>query len=280
MTPPMRRHWMTLLATLAIGVQAGPAASADTAPDLLSGRGFFSAGMFSNHTDLQIRFDPSSLKAGTEVDWDQRFGLADTHRFRAEGLWRFKPRHHLRFLYTDYSQTDGARIDKEIQWGEDLIPVNSDVTGRLGFEIVELAYEYSVLKRADYELAASVGVHYTALSAELIATLNSVGIGSRVVGGEAPVDAPLPVVGLRGLWRLGRNVYLDAQVQYFSLTINDIAGSLSNRRAALIWQPSTRWGVGVGYDAFEVDVQLKDGDFRGTVDWAYRGPQLFVNYTF
>ena len=280
MAPPMRRHWTTLLATLAIGAQTGPAASAEAAPDLLSGRGFFSAGMFSNHTDLQIRFDPSSLKAGTEVDWDQRFGLADTHRFRAEGLWRFKPRHHLRFLYTDYSQTDGARIDKEIQWGDELIPVNSDVTGRLGFEIVELAYEYTVLTRPNYELAASLGVHYTALSAELIATLNSAGIGSRAVGGEAPIDAPLPVVGLRGLWHLGKNVYLDAQVQYFSLTVNDIAGSLSNRRAALIWHPSTRWGVGVGYDAFEVDVRLKDGDFRGTVDWAYRGPQIFLNYTF
>ena len=276
----MRRHWTTLLAMLAIGAQTGPAASAEAAPDLLSGRGFFSAGMFSNHTDLQIRFDPSSLKAGTEVDWDQRFGLADTHRFRAEGLWRFKPRHHLRFLYTDYSQTDGARIDKEIQWGDELIPVNSDVTGRLGFEIVELAYEYTVFKRPNYELAASLGVHYTALSAELIATLNSAGIASRAVGGEAPIDAPLPVVGLRGLWHLGKNVYLDAQVQYFSLTVNDIAGSLSNRRAALIWYPATRWGVGVGYDAFEVDVRLRDGDFRGAVDWAYRGPQIFLNYTF
>jgi len=249
------------MALFALGACAGPASATEPAPDLLSGKGFFSAGMFSNHTDLQIRFDPSSLKVGTEVDWDQRFGLADSHRFRVDGLWRFRPRHHLRFLYTDYSQTDGARIDKEIQWGDELIPVNSDVTGRLGFEIIELAYEYTVLKRPTYEVAASLGVHYTALSAELIATLTSAGAGSRTVGGEAPVDAPLPVVGLRGLWHLGKNVYLDAQVQYFSLTVNDIAGSL-------------------GYDAFEVDVKLRDGDFRGTVDWAYRGPQIFVNYSF
>lgn len=178
------------MALFALGACVGPASATEPAPDLLSGKGFFSAGMFSNHTDLQIRFDPSSLKVGTEVDWDQRFGLADSHRFRVDGLWRFKPRHHLRFLYTDYSQTDGARIDKEIQWGDELIPVNSNVTGRLGFEIVELAYEYTVLKRPTYEVAASLGVHYTALSAELIATLTSAGAGSRTVGGEAPVDAP------------------------------------------------------------------------------------------
>ena len=141
MAPPMRRHWAALVAILALGAHTRPVASAEPAPDLLSGRGFLAAGVFSNRTDLQIRFDPSSLKAGTEVDWDQRFGLADSHRFRVDGLWRFKPRHHLRFHYTDYSQTDRARIDKEIQWGDELIPVNSDVTGPLGFEIIELAYE-------------------------------------------------------------------------------------------------------------------------------------------
>jgi hypothetical protein len=168
---------MTLVATLALGVHAGPAASADTSSDPLSGRGSLAVGVFSNRTDLQIRFDPSSLKLGTEVDWDQRFGLADSHRFRVDGLWRFKPRHHLRVLYTDYSQTDRARIDKEIQWGDELIPVNSDVTGRLGFKIVELAYEYTFLKRPNHELAASLGVHYTALSAQLFATLNSASVG-------------------------------------------------------------------------------------------------------
>ena len=175
---------MTLVATLALGVHAGPAASADTSSDPLSGRGSLGVGVFSNRTDLQIRFDPSSLKLGTEVDWDQRFGLADSHRFRVDGLWRFKPRHHLRVLYTDYSQTDRARIDKEIQWGDELIPVNSDVTGRLGFKIVELAYEYTFLKRPNHELAASLGVHYTALSAQLFATLNSASVGSRSVGGR------------------------------------------------------------------------------------------------
>ena len=92
--------------------------------------------------------------------------------------------------------------------------------------------------------------------------------------------APLPVVGVRGMWRLGDKVYLDAQAQYFSLAIDDIKGSLYNYRAALVWQPTRRIGLGLGYDAFGVDVDLRKDDFRGKVDWVYRGPQAFVSVAF
>ena len=90
----------------------------------------------------------------------------------------------------------------------------------------------------------------------------------------------MPVVGLRGMWRLGEKVYLDAQAQSFSLAIDGIKGSLYNYRAAVIWQPLRRVGVGVGYDAFGVDVDLRKDDFRGKVDWVYRGPQAFISVAF
>jgi hypothetical protein len=38
--------------------------------------------------------------------------------------------------------------------------------------------------------------------------------------------------------------------------------------------------VGLGYDAFGVDVDLRQDDFRGKVDWVYRGPQAFVTVAF
>jgi hypothetical protein len=247
---------------------------------LIEGRGFLSVGTFANSTALDIRLDPSTSLPGTEIDWDQRFGLEHSKRFRLDGLWRFTPKHHLRVLYTDYSQTDRATLASEIQWGDDLFPVNAQVTGTLGFEVIEAAYEYAFVTSDRAEIAGSVGLHYTTLEARLSATVTSPTTGSRSIGGPRSVDAPLPVVGLRGMWRLGGQVYLDAQAQYFSLAIDDIKGSLYNYRAAIIWQPTRRVGLGAGYDAFGVDVDLRQDDFRGKVDWVYRGPQLFVSVAF
>jgi hypothetical protein len=259
----------------------GPAPPGGDAPvSLIEGRGFLSVGTFANSTALDIRLDPSTSLPGTEIDWDQRFGLEHSKRFRLDGLWRFTPKHHLRVLYTDYSQTDRATLASEIQWGDDLFPVNAQVTGTLGFEVIEAAYEYAFVTSDRAEIAGSVGLHYTTLEARLSATVTSPTTGSRSIGGPRSVDAPLPVVGLRGMWRLGGQVYLDAQAQYFSLAIDDIKGSLYNYRAALIWQPTRRVGLGAGYDAFGVDVDLRQDEFRGKVDWVYRGPQLFVSVAF
>jgi hypothetical protein len=259
----------------------GPAPPGGDAPvSLIEGRGFLSVGTFANSTALDIRLDPSTSLPGTEIDWDQRFGLEHSKRFRLDGLWRFTPKHHLRVLYTDYSQTDRATLASEIQWGDDLFPVNAQVTGTLGFEVMEAAYEYAFVTSDRAEIAGSLGLHYTTLEARLSATVTSPTTGSRSIGGPRSVDAPLPVVGLRGMWRLGGQVYLDAQAQYFSLAIDDIKGSLYNYRAAIIWQPTRRVGLGAGYDAFGVDVDLRQDDFRGKVDWVYRGPQLFVSVAF
>lgn len=277
------------LALLAALTAAMPAWSAD-APgtvtgdagpmSLLGGRGFVSVGTFANSTALDIRLDPSTRLPGTEIDWDQRFGLENSKRFRMDGVWRFSPEHHLRLMYTDYSQTDRATLDSEVQWGDDTFPVNAQVTGTLGFEVIEAAYEYAFVSTERAEVTGSVGLHYTTLEARLSATVTSPTTGARTVGGPRSVDAPLPVVGARGMWRIGERFYLDAQAQYFALSIADIKGSLYNYRAALVWQATRRVGLGVGYDTFGVDVDLRKDDFRGKVDWVYRGPQAFVSVAF
>jgi len=271
--------------SIASPVMLAPVAQADgssgTAPiDLITGRGFVSVGTFANSTALDIRLDPSTNLPGTEIDWDQRFDLQNSKRFRMDAVWRFSPKHHLRLLYTDYSQTDRTTLDTEVQWGDDIFPVNAQVTGTLGFEVIEAAYEYAFVSSERAEVAGSIGLHYTTLEARLAATVTSPTTGARTIGGPRSVEAPLPVIGVRGMWRLGEKVYLDAQAQYFSLAIDDIKGSLYNYRAALVWQPTRRVGVGLGYDAFGVDVDLRQDDFRGKVDWVYRGPQAFVTVAF
>ena len=271
------------LALAAFAVCAVPsAAAAEDAYDPLSGRGYLAVGSFTNSTRLDIRLDGAGQGAvGTEIDWDQRFGLDNSRRFRLDGVWRFKPRHHLRVLYTDYSQRERGTLQSDVQWGDELIPVNAEVTAGLGFEVIEAAYEYALVSTPRAEVAASIGLHYTTLEARLEAVVTAAGAGaSRTIGGPRSVAAPLPVVGLRGMWRLGEKVWLDAQAQSFSLAIDGIKGSLYNYRAAVIWQPLRRVGVGVGYDAFGVDVDLRKDDFRGKVDWVYRGPQAFVTVAF
>ena len=79
---------------------------------------------------------------------------------------------------------------------------------------------------------------------------------------------------------MGHNFYLDAYAQYFALSIDNIDGSIVNYRAAVIWQPKKWVGLGIGYDNFNIDVDISKPRFDGSLDWTYSGPQAFFNVSF
>ena len=216
----------------------------------------------------------------TRVDWGNTFGDEDVTRFRLDGIWRVSDRHHVRVLYTDYSSQQTETIDHEIEWQGDTIPVDAQVHGKQSFTIFEAAYEYAFVHSDKYELAGSIGFHYTTFEAALRADMPAPGGGTVSLGGPAKVDAPLPVVGAHGMWRIGGNFYLDAQAQFFALSFDRYDGNIVNYRAAFTWQPKRSVGIGLGYDNFTIDVDIDRSNFAGSMDWTYSGPQAFFNLSF
>jgi hypothetical protein len=257
-----------------------PAAQAEEF-NLIQQKGQVSLGTFFNGNDIKISVDGEAGEQGTTVDWGNTFGRGEETRFRLDGLWRFNDRHHMRFMYTDFSLTNEKTASRDIEWNGDLIPIDSTIKGGLSFEIIELAYEYAFRHTDKYELTGSAGLHYATFGASLTADVTAPGGGGTVaLGGKASVDLPLPVFGAHGIWRMGQNFYFDAHAQFFFLTIDEYGGDIINYRAALIWQPKKLLGVGVGYDSFQVKVDVNKTNFTGTIDWTYSGPQVFLNFAF
>lgn len=265
----------------ACALAALPVAAAAEDFSLISQKWQVALGTFINASELDIRVDGEVGEGGTTINWGTEFGDNDVTRVRLDGVWRFANRHHLRILYTDYSRGTTREASRDIEWDGDLIPVGVEVRARAGFEVIELAYEYAFKKSEDFELLGSAGLHYTAFEASLRAEVTVPGGGATESrGGRASVDAPLPVFGLRAMWRMGGDWYLDAQGQYFALAIDNIDGRLVNYRGAVIWQPRKSLGLGIGYDSFTVDVDTKKDRFRGSMDWTYSGPQIFLSFGF
>jgi hypothetical protein len=256
-----------------------PAAQAEQV-NLIEQTGYVSLGTFLNNSEMKIRVDAEGDQ-GSVVDWNRTFGDKDVNRFRLDGVWRINPRHHVRMMYTDYSRDNSQTIDQDIEWQGDTIPASATARSHLGFTIIEAAYEYGFMHSDTLELVGSAGLHYTQLEASLKATVDlGGGGGTAELGGPASVNAPLPVVGGRALWRMGGNFYLDAQAQYFALSFDGFDGSISSYRAAAIWQPSRYVGIGAGFDTFNINVDLDKNNLTGKMDWTYSGPQVFFNVSF
>ena len=259
---------------------ASATAVADEAPNPLGDSWYLALGTFVLNSDTKVQLD-GETQVGTGVDWERTFGDDDTTRVRIDGHWRFAERHKLRFMWFNSSRSATRTIDKDINWGDETFPVGAQVDGEFDFDIYELAYEYSFLRRDTYELNASIGLHYADLSLSLAAEAStSNGTLEADISEEGSVGAPLPVIGLRGLWRLPYDFWIDAHAQYFALSIDEYDGNLQDYKIMVTWQPRKWLGIGLGYNQFSVDVDVDSSNFNGSLDWTYRGPMLSYSAVF
>ncbi len=97
---------------------------------------------------------------------------------------------------------------------------------------------------------------------------------TAVITESGDVGAPMQVIGLRELWALPRNFWLDHSAQYFALEIDEDYGSLVNLRAIVLWQRRQWLGIGLGYDRFAVNVNAAKDRYNRTPDRTYQGPMI------
>jgi hypothetical protein len=270
------------IATVATGVLLGSASHAADTPNLLTDSFQVALGTFilSSEPTVQLNGEVSS---GDKVDFDEALGGGDSQRIRLDSFWRFgdSQRHKLKAIAFDMSRSNSRTFDRDIEWGGDIYPTNAKISSEFSFTVIEVAYEYAFIKRDRFELDGSFGLHYTDLSASLKAKAeSSAGQLDGDISNTASVAAPLPAFGLRGIWDLSHNFWLDATAQYFALSIDDFDGSLQDYRVLVTWQPKKWLGIGLGYNRFSLDVDVTKDDFNGSLDWTYSGPMIFYSASF
>jgi hypothetical protein len=278
-----KRHQHLAMACVALGLLAsGMSARAEDRPNILTDPFQLSLGTYVVNTDTLVELDGDTQK-GSIVNWEDTFGGGDLSRFRIDGHWRFGDtgRHKLRFLWFNSTRTKSKTLDEDIEWGDQVYPTNAKVTAEVRFDIYELAYEYAFLRRDTWELNGTFGLHLASMSIGLKAeAANSNGTLLFDQSKEGKLNAPLPVIGLRGLWQLPHNFYIDAQAQYFALSVDQIDGNVQDYKIVATWQPKPWLGIGVGYNRFAVDIDVGKERFNGSLNWKYQGPMLFYSAVF
>jgi hypothetical protein len=251
--------------------------------NLLEERFGISLGTFFMSSDTRVRADRfRSAEIGTTLDFEDTFGFDDEKVFRGDVKWRFFERHMLHAMYFNSDRTARERIEREIRFGDETFPAAADISAEFEFDIIELAYEYAFLHRERYELGASLGIHNVGLKLGLGTTLTGFGLGGALsIEERVRTDAPLPVFGLHGTWRLAPNLFLQAHGQYFKLQFGDYDGDIRDYGIGALWQFSRHIGVGASYNLFRTEVDANNADnFRGRLRWEYDGAQVFIRGSF
>jgi hypothetical protein len=268
-------------ALLAAGFANGAHAQAGPAQTLLDGKFVGNLGGFILGTDFKASLNGESTN-NSEIDFDKTFGDGnDQTRIRGDLLWRISPDHHLRFLYFDNSNSRSRVIDRDIVWGDNTYTAGGEVKLKTSLKIAELAYEYAFIRQPSFELNGSLGVHYMDVGIKLAGNaIIDGGEGASFSTKKGDVSAPLPVIGMRAGWVVAPNVYLDAQGQYFKANVSGYDGSVWDLRAGATWMFTPNFGLGIGYNRFNLNVKTDKENFDGRLKVGYSGFQAFLTGAF
>jgi hypothetical protein len=143
--------------------------------------------------------------------------------------------------------------------------------------VTALSYEFDFLQRENYELGVTGGIHNLKFDFHISAA----GGGAQVAAETtAEANGPLPVIGIRGVWRINDKFYIDYGAQFFKISFDVYDGRVTDYNAAINWQFSDHFGVGAGWNSFITKLDVGGDRFDGSLRWSYGGARIFVTGSF
>jgi len=263
---------------------APPEKPVSPAQGLIDNSFVVNAGVYLVGTDMKVSLNGNAANT-SDIDLNSNLEKpTDAKRTRLDVLWRINPRHHVRFLYFNNDVTRTKTLAQDISYGDYTFQSGSYLESQSKLTVYELAYEYAFMREPNYEVAASAGVHYMDMSLQFSGNATysdgTTTYPASFTSKTSNLPAPLPVIGIRAGWVVAPQWYLDAQAQFLQIKYEGYDGYWSDLRAGATWMFSKHFGVGMGYNAFAVHVDVSKPNFDGKLKLGYSGLQAFLTGTY
>jgi hypothetical protein len=235
----------------------------------------FELGGFFPAVNTQVKID--GIEVGDNLDLEGLGLSSDESVWRVDGYWRFAKKHRLGFGYYKLGRDGSIGLTEEIKIGDIIIPVNANVATELDMGFYTFNYLYSLYQGEKWEISGGLGAYWVDLEFSIGASLNIDGtpIGGGPVFESTDFNGPLPYLALSFEYYITPKWLAIVKGGYFALSVGDLDGTLANLGAKLEYQFTQRFGLGLGYDGFRMDVDIEDGDLKSNIEYKYHGVQLY-----
>jgi hypothetical protein len=235
-----------------------------------------SLGFMHLSSTTAIRLDSRQGVPGTRVDAESLFRL-DRSNFepKFQAMVRAGERHRLRFDYFTLDRTGHTTLTGPLVYRDVLLQAGDPVDSNLSMRSLGLTYEYSFVHRERFELAATIGVNETDISARA-----HVSTQTRHVDQREDQAGPFPTIGLDSTFVLSKRFYIDVRAQYFKAAIDHLTGSLGFYEFAGLYRLRPNVSFALGYTAAKATLDSRQPKTAGRFDFGTKGPEFFVRVAF
>jgi hypothetical protein len=234
----------------------------------------------------EIRLDSEVLGQGTTLNFEDDLGLGSNETIPTLSFeWQIARKHKLGVRWQDITRDSTAQALTEIQWEDEVIPIDADVT--LGFDITQAFIDYAYYPWVKEKWAAGFGLGLRWM--DIGATLTYRGESDdEVIEGSSNVkgSAPLPYIYFEYRRLFSDNWRFITGLGWLYVSIDDISGGQLIGRAGIEYLLGKRWGFGAAVNLSTVDVdwdgiETEEGNLvSGAVQMDINDISIFVRVRF
>jgi hypothetical protein len=270
---------MTIFATLI----AGPLVAApqeEEAKDVEDSSRFslsdfsFRVGFYRITATTEIRLDGRGGRIGTSIDLEDDLDLQEEKSASYLSFaWRMSGRHFLEMEQFTFKRSGSTTLSGEFEFGDTVFEFGALVDSYFDTRVTRISYAYVVHDSDKFVLGLSAGLHITKLNTGIRDVVRPF---SDEDVAFAAVTAPLPVIGMTAGWRINEQWFMYGRVQIFRLSIDDYAGQLDHASVKLEYDAFKHVGIGVGYDLFDLGLDIDKRLWNGNINFRFHGPILYL----
>lgn len=224
-----------------------------------------------------LRADPSTGLPGTQIDAENTFGL-DKSDFepKFQAMVRVSKRQRLSFDYFTLDRTGNTVVTgNALVFRNVVLQPGDPLQSKLSLRTFGITYGYSFWHSETLEIAATLGVHPTDISA--MARVQS---PTRHIIQTEDQAGPVPTVGIDATWVASKRFYFDGRAQYLKVNLNHLVGSLGFYEFDALYRYRPNVFFAVGYTSVRAHLASTQTSQAGLFNFSAKGPEMFFRVAF
>ncbi len=201
----------------------------------------------------EIRLDSEVHGEGTKLSFEDDLNLGSNETIPSVSLnWQVGRKHKLGFRWQDISRDSSAQALTEIQWGDDTIPIDAEIT--LGFDITQGFLDYTYYPWVNDTWAAGFGLGLRVMDIQASLAWNEGNNTFEEGSSEIKGTGPLPYLYFEYRRLFSDNWRFVTGLGWLYIKIDDIKGGQWIGRAGIEYLLGDRWSFGAAINLAKIDV--------------------------
>ena len=201
----------------------------------------------------EIRLDSDLTEGtGTTLSFEDDLGLGTNEVIPTLAFeWQIARKHKMGVRWQNISRDSNTQALTEIQWGDEIIPIDADVT--LGFDITQAFIDYAYYPWVKERWAAGFGLGFRWMDVQ--ATLAYSDDGNDIEGqSDVKGSAPLPYLYFEYRRLLSDKWRFITGLGWLYIKLDDIEGGQWIARGGVEYLAGKRWSFGAAVNLSNIDV--------------------------